>query len=302
MPNPKTKTKVQPKPKQQAPTQQTAPSPTVDPLTDPLIPPAPDPSGLVKPTLVDRSHGLLEQSESLGGHARAEHDGKGFGYLDGRGKKVATTFMSTYDQDKSFGAFMNGGAGSVFNNTKNVPAKTIKKGKNKGKVIPSNDIYQGDASGKGTFRTAPLARVSEEQPDGSHRHFNAKVKRGFAKFIHEGGKTRAQTFFPDQYEELEQPLPGGQVPTTRVKGNSIEDVRGKLRPTTTDERHGDPVGKVVERPVETPEVTAPVESSTPETGVIPPRPERPSNWSTMNKNQRRNWNRKLKKWEDRYGG
>lgn len=276
--------------KKKAPTKSSAPSSSAadslsDGLSDSLIPPAPAMAPRQR-TLPEQAHGVLEKSEALGGHARKEHDGNDHAYLDGRGKKVATSFMSTYDQDKSFASFMQAGAGSTYLGTKNQPTKTVKKGKNKGKVIPANDIHDGDASyeterkAKG-WGTTPLARVSEQQSDGSYKHYNAKVKGGFAKFIHEGGQTRAQTFFPNDYEKLEQPLPGGDVPDSVVQGDTIEDVKGQLRKTTTDERHGDAVGKVVEAP------KAQAKRSVP--------PGKPANWHEMSKTQKRRWNKKNRK-------
>ena len=286
-----------------------APDPLVDPLEAPVIPEAPVLTKS-KPTLTQQAHDLLDRSESQGGHGRKEHDGNSHAYMDGRGKKVATSFMSTYDQDKSFGTFMNAGGGGVYNNTKKQPQRKIKNGKNKGKMIPSNDVHSGDA-GQGKYRTAPLARVSEKQSDGSYEHYNAKVKGGFAKFIHESGSTRAQTFFPNDYEKLERPLPGGQVPTSKVKGDSIEDVQSKLRPTNTVEKSGlGPVGKVVDKPpeVEEPVEEAPVqeapveqEAVAPKKGPVPAKPNREkAGWPSMSKNQKKAFRRKEKRWEQRY--
>jgi len=274
------------------------------------IPPAPSlapKDNLVDPLLSTGSdrmhraaHSILERSEVEGGHARAEHDGNDHSYLDGRGKPVATSFMSTYDQDKSFRTFMDNGGGASYLGTKKKKAHKVKKGVNKGKMMAS-DIHDGDA-GQGQYRTAPLARVSERQADGSYEHFNAKVKGGFAKFTKENGKTRAQTFFPNDYEKLERPLPGGQVPTTSVQGDSIDDVKKKLRPTNTVEKTGigeEELGRVVEPPT----VQAPTEeASTAPEASAPPKPVPNKPLDQMSKSGRKRFRKKLRAWESQYGG
>ena len=254
------------------------------------IPPAPDPlkaHASFGRRKANQAHSFLERSETEGGHARGMHSGLSSSDLDSRGKKVATSFLSDYDQDKSMAHLMvaGGGAGK-FSQVASKPGGGYSAG-----------TMTGDASGS-HYRTAPLARVSEEQPDGSHKHFNAKVKKGFAKFTRQGGSTRAQTFFPSEYEPLPVPLPGGQVPTDQVKGDSIEDVKGKLRKTDTVEKYGGPdVGKVVEP---SPASSEPEVSASP-SRIIPPKPTLPEDYESRSKKGKYRARKRIRDWEAKYG-
>ncbi len=200
------------------------------------------------PLYLERAGTMLDWSEGRGpkrarAHARSHHVGLSDGDLDARGKPVATSFKSKYDQDKAYATMYGTGQdNNAYNQATTNP---------RGAVYSDHDIWgkKEDAKGnknKGGFRTAPLARVAEQQSDGSYEHFNAKVTGAFLKYSKDGTDARVQTLYPNQYQKLEKPDNPATMPQ-HVSLNDLHDT-GKLRHVEPEVKDSSAKGRVIEAP------------------------------------------------------
>lgn len=248
----------------------------------------------------NRAHRLLDWSEGRGpnkakAHPRSMHSGLTDTQLDNRGKRVTTSFLSDYDQDKALSMVMSVNGAGVFNQ--------VGKGKSGGFGNVNSTVWdsKSDKPGgksKSGHRTAPLTRVSERQHDGSYEHFNAKVTDTFSKFSKDGpNSSRVQTLYPSGYERLPAPDNPAQMPD-HVSLDSITDT-GKLR-------HVDPVvqehfelGKVVEKAPEedglVEEVVGETENEEEQQVVVAPKNEDKAPAKKPQNRKRRRRRRKNKK-------
>ncbi len=217
----------------------TKPSPTVSPqnaqtLQPPPIPKAPPMPGLspVQQQISD-AHSLLERSEGrsgtngvikpYGAHARKEHVGRSGSELESRNKQNDGAFLNTYEQDKALAMMMNTKKGKSTWNQSNVPQGKFDANLPMKKLSP--------------HMTAPITRQVRKKNDGTYEHFNAKVTGLAGKFTKDTGMKegrRVQTLFGMQSTPLPKPLPGGQLPTSKVSLDGIKEGNIKsLRPTET---------------------------------------------------------------------
>lgn len=167
--------------------------------------------------LLDRSEGRAGDdgvSGKWGAHARKEHVGRKGDELESRGKFKDGAYLNDYEQNKSMAMALatqhgqstwdksNHSAGefSTFAQPKLTPWMTQP-------IVRNVERTGFDSSGK------PI-----------YEHYNAKVHEASGKFTKDTGMNegrRVQTLFGTGVERLPKPLPGGQVPTSKVSIDSI---------------------------------------------------------------------------------
>ena len=223
------------------------------------VPKAPPAPSAAPATAIQQAHTLLEASEGRGGasgtanskknppaHSRAEHTDRSGAELESRGKAKDGAFFSPYDQDKALAGVLANGGASDRQAARSSGGETAERS------------VSGPASKP--WQTAPLTREVRQQPDGSYEHYNAKVNKATTKFSKDNGMsggTRVQTIFGSDSTPLEKPLPGGDVPTSALRLDSITDA-SQLRKTDTVVKDETAKGKVVATP---PKTTTPEEPS-----------------------------------------
>lgn len=167
--------------------------------------------------LLDRSEGRAGDdgvSGKWGAHARKEHVGRKGDELESRGKFKDGAYLNDYEQNKSMAMALatqhgqstwdksNHSAGefSTFAQPKLTPWMTQP-------IVRNVERTGFDSNGK------PI-----------YEHYNAKVHEASGKFTKDTGMNegrRVQTLFGTGVERLPKPLPGGQVPTSKVSIDSI---------------------------------------------------------------------------------
>lgn len=191
----------------------------------PVIPKAP--TGGPKPNPTVNSGKMIDDGEKAGGHARDRHVGKSDSYLAGRGKGVATSYLTKSDQNKAV--------------TEMLGTKDLQKKMNKLGTKPNNTTSASDQPtpiGKGgpTWnKTAPITRVVK---DG--QAFNAKATQNKVELLKTGGKVNIHSAFATTpkggFTPLEKPASGPNLkPTTKanvsMKDGAVTGLRSVPKPT-----------------------------------------------------------------------
>lgn len=162
-----------------------------------------------------------------GAHARKEHVGRKGDELESRGKFKDGAYLNEYEQNKSMAMALATQHGqSVW-----------------GKSGHANGEFSSFAQPKLTpWMTQPIVRNAQkigqdENGKPIYDHYNAKVNEASGKFTQDTGMNegrRVQTLFGTGVERLPKPLPGGQLPTSKVSLSGINEGNLQdLRPTTT---------------------------------------------------------------------
>lgn len=179
----------------------------------PKAPPRPTPSN--SPT--NKSAGeFLDKSDQQGAHNRSKHVGQTAQQLKGRNIPTATTFLGKSDQNMAARSTMSSPS---FSQTKGQVAV----GKNNNKKA----ITVPQSGG----RLSPIAKVAVKDPvTGKTDVFNAKVTSTTTVLKKGPQGVRTQTSYPVTGTVLPKPLPGGQVPTSKVTIGAIgPGAQGQLR-------------------------------------------------------------------------
>jgi hypothetical protein len=269
-------------------TSSTTSSPTVSPQNAQTIQPSPVPKAPPRPGLspvqqqISNAHSLLERSEGRSGtngvdpnapgaHARHEHVGRKGSELESRDKQNDGAFLNNYEQDKALAMTLNTTKGKNTWSQSNVSQGKFDNSLPLSKLSP--------------HMTAPITRQVRKKNDGTYEHFNAKVTGLAGKFTKDTGMKegrRVQTLFGMQSTPLPKPLPGGQLPTTKVSLNGINEGNlNDLRKTTTQVKgsmSSDTIGSNAELLPRTKDGT----TARPELGTVvdPPKVHQPVGEST----------------------
>lgn len=178
----------------------------------PKAPPMPKPS---TSTTNSSARGFLNKSDTQGGH-NSLHVGQTANQLTARNKSTATSFLGKADQNMAARSTMNS---TGAQNTRNQVAN--------GKMNNKQAVTVPQSGG----RLSPIAKVAIKDPKtGKTDTFNAKVTSSTMVLKKGPQGVRAQTTFAETGTRLPKPLPGGQVPNSKVAIGAIgPGAQGQLR-------------------------------------------------------------------------